>query len=264
VSVFGIIGDIHGNREALEAALGALDALAVERIVCVGDLIGYNADPDDCVAMVRERGILSIAGNHDLIGTGRLGFDRCSNKAMHALKRTRRMLRPDTAGYLRSLPPHWRIADGVLLIHGGVRDVQQYMTHPKHVIENAAHLRADFPDVAICFFGHTHEQGIFACEGATVAKLPFDGGPATLAGPGVHFVNPGSVDASRKKGAKLAEFAVFDGAASSVTFHRVPYDAASVEAKAAAGGFRIERWRDRLYSWERRLGKLFRPAMRSP
>lgn len=252
MAVFGVLGDIHGNREALEVTLAALDALNVKRIVCVGDLIGYNADPNDCVAMLRNRGILSIAGNHDLIGTCRLGFEQCSNKAMHALKRTRRMLRPDTADYLRSLPAHRVIEDRVLLTHGGIRDVQQYMTQPKHVAENAAYLRADFPGLAVCFFGHTHQQRIFACEDTAVTERAFGDGPVALTGAAVYFINPGSVDASRK-GAKFAEFAVFDSVVPAVSFHCVAYDEARAEAKAAAAGLRIERWRDRLYDVQRKL-----------
>ena len=253
MAVLGVLGDIHGNREALTAVLAALDAQGVTRSVCVGDLIGYNADPDACVAMLRSRGILSVAGNHDLIGTRRLGFEQCSNKALHALKRTRRMLRPDTADYLRSLPAHRVIEDRILLTHGGVRDVQQYMTQPKHVAENAAYLRADFPGLAVCFFGHTHQQRIFACDGTTVAERACGDGPVALTGAAVHFINPGSVDASRKKGTKFAEFAVFDSAVPAVSFHRVAYEDARAEAKAVAAGLRIARWRDRLYDLQRKL-----------
>ena len=97
MALYGVLGDIHGNREALAAALDRLDAIGVERLLCVGDLVGYNADPDACVAIIRARGAVVIAGNHDLIGTGRLGFERCSNKAMHSLKRTRRTLSPRSA-----------------------------------------------------------------------------------------------------------------------------------------------------------------------
>ena len=68
---YGLIADIHGNREALAAALAALDERGAERIVCLGDIVGYNADPDECVALVRKRCSVSIAGNHELIGTGR-------------------------------------------------------------------------------------------------------------------------------------------------------------------------------------------------
>ena len=257
MGLYGVLGDIHGNREALAAALGRLDALGVRRVLCVGDLIGYNADPDECVAMLRERDAVCIAGNHDLIGTGRLGFERCSNKAMHALKQTRRALRPETAAFVAALPSHWVLEDRVLLTHGGVRDVQQYMTKPHHVLENVDYLRQDFPGIRVCFFGHTHEQKVFVVEGDRVAE-PFAGHigasrEVTLDGDRDFFVNPGSVDASRKRQSKLAELAVFDSDTLTLRFHSVPYADAETEARAAAGGYRIDRWRDRLYDVQRRF-----------
>ena len=264
MALYGLLGDIHGNREALEAAVARLEARGVDRIVCVGDLVGYNADGDACVEILRSRGVVSIAGNHDLIGTGMLGFERCSNKAMHSLKRTRRTLAPATAAYLRDLPSHHRLEPGVLLTHGGVRDVQQYMTRPRHVVENVGYLRSDFPGARICFYGHTHEQRVFEAaagdDGIVTVAEPF---ARELEGNGrrvlhldpakEYFINPGSVDASRKRASKLAEYAIFDSAALTVELGRVAYDEAATEAKAAAAGFRIDRWRDRLYDVQRRF-----------
>jgi predicted phosphodiesterase len=251
MAIYGVLGDIHGNREALEAVLAELDARGIDRIACVGDLVGYNADPDSCVQILRDRGALAIAGNHDLIGTGLLGFDRCSNKAMHSLKRTRRAMSKETAEFLRALPSHLVIEDRVLLTHGGVRDVQQYMTQAKHVIENVGYLREDFPGIRIAFFGHTHEQRVFEVVGDEVRVVP----PSfvDLSVQREYFVNPGSVDASRKHGHKLAEFMVFDSEAFTVDFARVPYDESATEARASAAGYRIDRWRDRLYDLQRRL-----------
>jgi len=251
---YGVLGDIHGNREALEAALACLDARDVDRIVCVGDLVGYNADPDACVELLQRRGVMSIAGNHDLIGTGLLGFDRCSNKAMHSLKRTRRALAPATISYLRALPSHAQLGEQVLLTHGGVRDVQQYMTQPRHILENVGYLRHDFPGRRICFFGHTHEQKVFEVRDERVYETAADGPCLVRLSPGgEYFVNPGSVDASRKRASKLAEYAVFDDEKLTVEFGRTPYDHASTEARANANGYRIDRWRDRLYDVQRRL-----------
>jgi predicted phosphodiesterase len=252
MAIYGVLGDIHGNREALAAALERLDAIGVERLLCVGDLVGYNADPEDCVRMLRERDAVSIAGNHDLIGTGLLGFERCSNKAMHSLKRTRRTLGAETAAYLRSLPSHRVLEDKFVLTHGGVRDVQQYMTRPRHFLENAALLAHDFPGIRICFFGHTHEQRVFEVDGERVSELDTAGG-VTLRPDRVYFVNPGSVDASRKRSHKRAELAVFDSAHLTVRFETTPYDDAATEGKEEQSGYRIDRWRDRLYDVQRRL-----------
>jgi predicted phosphodiesterase len=252
MALYGVLGDIHGNREALEAALALLESCGVSQFLCVGDIVGYNADGDACVAMLRSRDAISIAGNHDLIGTGLLGFERCSNKAMHSLKRTRRTLQPQTISHLRGLPDHRVIEGNIVLTHGGVRDVQQYMTQPRHFAQNAMFLRHDFPAARVCFYGHTHEQRIVEVGDEQVREIPV-AERVRLRSDRRYFVNPGSVDASRKHVAKLAECAIFDSVSLELQFHRLPYDDLETEAKAEAQGYRIDRWRDRLYDWQRRV-----------
>ena len=245
----GVLADIHGNREALAAAFAALDARGVDRLVCLGDIVGYNADPDECAAMVRERRVQSIAGNHDLIAIRRLGFGRCANNAAYALRRTRRMIAAETIAYLETLPMAREIEPGVMLVHGGVRDVQQYMTSRALIAQNAAWLRQDYPGARVCFFGHSHEQKVWEVDGEEIR------GDTIALDPGkTYFINPGSVDASRKSRHKLAECAIFDG--DSIEFIRVPYDAAATECKAAAFGYRIPPMVDRAYSVRKRLSRL--------
>ncbi|HEX4333608.1 MAG TPA: metallophosphoesterase family protein [Usitatibacter sp.] len=252
MAIYGILGDVHGNREALVSALAYLDDQRVDQVLCVGDIVGYNADPDECVTMLREREAACIAGNHDLIGTGLLGFERCSNKAMHSLKRTRRTMTRETAAWLRSLPSHRVLEERFLLTHGGVRDVQQYMTRPKHFLENARYLRRDFPGIRLCFYGHTHEQRVFEIDAERTSEL--DAGADTRLDPHrEYFLNPGSVDASRKRARKMAELAIFDSQEMRVHFAEVPYDERATEARAEAGGYRIDGWRDRLYDVQRRF-----------
>jgi predicted phosphodiesterase len=254
---YGVLGDIHGNREALEAVLGALEARGVRQFLCVGDIIGYNADPDECAAHLRNRHTVAITGNHDLIGTGRLDFARCSNNARYSLERTRRMLSRDTAAWLGRLPPHRLVEENVLLVHGGVRDVEQYMATPAIIGQNAQYLRADFPAARLCFFGHSHEQKVYQVDGGEVSELPLSTERIYLDKEKLAFVNPGSVDAQRKSRHKLAECAILDTVGWTVEFLRLPYDAASTEAKAAVFGYRINRVTDRLYSLRRRVLKRF-------
>jgi predicted phosphodiesterase len=255
MALYGILADIHGNREALAAALAALDERGAQRIACLGDVVGYNADPDECAALLRERRALAIAGNHDLISLGRLSFARCSNKAAFSIKRTRRSLRKETAAWLATLPPYRVLEAGVVLVHGGVRDVQQYMTTPAHIAENARYLAEDFPGARVCFFGHSHEQKVYEVHGDEVKEIPANG-KVLLGQAHTYFVNPGSVDASRKSRHKLAEFAIFESAAGELEFARVPYDCAATEAKAAVFGYRIDPLTDRLYDWQRRFVKI--------
>jgi predicted phosphodiesterase len=257
MALYGLVADIHGNREALSAALAALDRRGISRLLCLGDIVGYNADPDDCVAMLRERGALSIAGNHDLIALGRLDFARCSNKARYALKRTRRRLGASAAAHLSELPAHRAVDDGVVLVHGGVRDVEQYMVTSAHIRQNADYLAADFPGARLCFFGHSHEQKVYEVHQGSVDELaPSPVMP--LSRDRVYFINPGSVDASRKRAHKAAELAVLDTDRWEVELWQVPYDCAATEAKAAAFGYRITPWLDALYTLRRRLAAISR------
>jgi predicted phosphodiesterase len=249
---YGVLGDIHGNREALDAVLSALDERGVAQILCVGDIVGYNADPDECVAIARARKFLSIAGNHDLIGTGRLDFRRCSVIAEYALRRTRRTLGQEAAAWLATLPPHRVLDDGVVLVHGGVRDVQQYMVTPTHIRENAALLAHDFPGARVCFFGHSHEQKVYEVAGESVQEIPIDA-PVLLGREKTYFVNAGSVDAARKRSKRFAECAIYDSRSGALEFLRVAYDNAASEVKAAVFGYRIPPLADRFYTLKRRL-----------
>lgn len=252
MALYGVIGDIHGNLEALQAVLDALERRGAREILCVGDVVGYNADPDRCIALLRARGARVIAGNHDLIGVRRLGFERCSNKARYSLERTRRRLSAESIAWLRGLPPHRLVEDSILLVHGGVRDVQLYMTTPQHIRANAAFLSEEFPTARVCFFGHSHAQKLYEVHGDAVRELPTEEAQALDREPR-YFVNAGSVDAQRKRDERRAEFALFDSTAWTVEFHRVRYDAATTEAKAAVAGYRITPLLDWLYEGRRRL-----------
>ena len=251
MALYGVLGDIHGNLEALRAVLAALDERGARELLCVGDVVGYNADADACAALLRRRGARVILGNHDLIAIRRLGFERCSNNARYALARTRRVLARESADWLGTLPGRLLVDGEIALVHGGVRDVQLYMRTPEIIAANAALLRTDCPSARVCFFGHSHFQKVYEVDDADSAtELPLE---SVLLRERLYFINMGSVDAQRKNSARLAECAIFDSGAWTIEFLRVRYDAASTEAKAAAGGYRITPLLDRLYTWRRRL-----------
>ena len=113
------------------------------------------------------------------------------------------------------------------------------------------YLRNDYPGIRVCLFGHTHEQRVFEVVRDEVRAVP----PSfvDLSPHREYFVNPGSVDASRKHGSKRAEYMVLDSESLTLDFAHVPYDDGRTEARASAGGYRIPRWRDRLYDVQRRL-----------
>jgi predicted phosphodiesterase len=172
---------------------------------------------------------------------------------MYALKRTRRTLARGTAEWIATLPPHRVIGDDVVLVHGGVRDVQQYVKHASLVAQNAEWLRADFPGARLCLFGHSHEQKVYEIHDG-VTELPLND-KMLLNREKMYFINPGSVDASRKRANKFAECAILDTLDWSIEFMRLRYDSAATEAKAAVFGYRIGPWTNRLYSLKRRIAR---------
>ena len=116
---YGVLGDIHGNREALEAALGALEARGIDQFLCTGDVVGYNADPDDCIALLYGRRCITVAGNHDAASIGALGLSGFSDRAAYALRRTRKRLRPASVAWLKALPARRTVDGAIVLMHGG-------------------------------------------------------------------------------------------------------------------------------------------------
>jgi len=249
---YGIVSDIHGNLEALLAALALLESKGIERIVCLGGIVGYYADPDRCASLLRDCDALAVAGSHDLIAIRKLGFERCTNHAMYSLSRTRRRLKRETGAYLETLPAKGLLSERVLAVHGGVRDPGQPLAGARQLRENATYLRTDYPRVRLCLFGHTRERRLYEIEGDTVRELPLEH-PIDLSGERLYFANPGAIDGTRVREHRPAECAVFDSGAGRFEFYRVEYDYGAAEEKAAAAGYRIGRWTDALYSLKRRF-----------
>lgn len=255
--LYGIISDIHGNAHALRAALKfLLEDRRVDAILCLGDIVGYNPSPDTCLDLLEEQNTLSIAGNHDLIAAGALGFERCSPRATFALRRTRATLHDATRRTLALLPARRLLEDEILLTHGGLADVCQYITTPALVEQNAARMDKEHPHARLCLFGHTHTRKLYEIQHGTATERPvapeIDTPLPTRRGV-TFFLNPGSIDAARKQGPRLAELALFDSTRQTASFHQLPYDHEEAEHLATEQGYRMTRWQERLDRAARRL-----------
>ena len=160
-----VLSDIHANRHALEAVLDDVRRTGARELWCLGDLVGYGADPNDCVALVREHVSVCIAGNHDLAVTGELPLDDFSAGAALAAGWTREVIAPDHLEYLESLRPQL-ITDEADLYHGSPRDpIWEYV-----VGVLLAELCLDRLEGRIGLIGHSHIALSFARE---------EGSPAT-------------------------------------------------------------------------------------
>jgi putative phosphoesterase len=161
----GLIGDIHADVRALEGALRHLDALGVAKVVCAGDLVGYGSQPDDAVALVRDRGIPCARGNHD-----RWALERRRLLGPRGWQPAR--LKDDTWAFLEALPPALAVEAGgrrVAVHHGSPASDLEYVTPYKPLPPSVRDFWAD-SDADLLVLGHSHIPMIERLAGGTIVN----------------------------------------------------------------------------------------------
>ena len=227
-----LVADVHSNLEAFRAVIADAEvAGGFERVLCLGDIVGYGPDPGECLALLRSYPHAAVAGNHDLAAIGDLSVETFNPAARTAALWTRQQLTPDEQAYLRSNPLRHEEAEATLF-HGTPREpVWEYFLPwlmPPPVIAECFRLF----ETPLCLVGHSHLP--FACdEAGGVTPL---GAGATLALGGERvIVNPGSVGQPRD-GDPRAAYAVYDSEARTVAHRRVAYNIERTQMKMAAAG----------------------------
>ncbi len=230
--MYAVISDIHGNLEALEAVLGDFPD-GLERVYCLGDVIGYGASPNECCELVRSMEMPTISGNHDLAVTD-LSTDLAwfNPVAAEAVRWTREQLTEENARFLRTRPRMIQ-AGTALFVHGSVRDPDEYILNGASARENLELLQEEYPSVHICFYGHTHVKAI----------APAPDGPASgshtleLGSGGPYLVNPGSVGQPRD-GDTFASYVLAENGPKGprVAYRFVEYDIETAQARIRAAG----------------------------
>jgi len=230
-----IIGDIHGNLEALEATLASIDREGVDGVFCLGDVVGYGPNPNECVAALRERAIPCLLGNHDAAACGLEEPEDFNPVARAALDWTRESLAEEHRGFLRALPERTLLPDGgPLLVHGSPLHRDDYLFTP---IDAAAAFQVlEARNLKLCFFGHTHVPSLFAYR--TVVEIK-PAGTVPLDLEDIYLVNGGGVGQPRDHDPR-AGYVIYDGAQHSVRFYRVDYPVESTANKILAAGLPLE------------------------
>jgi len=219
-----ILSDIHGNRQALEAVLEAVEPYAVDELWCLGDVVGYGADPTACCALVRERADVCLAGNHDLAVTGEIPTDEFARGAAVAAEWTRETIDPQELDWLATLrPSHER--GGIALYHGSPREpVWEYVLDPL-----TAAISMDIQTERVAAIGHSHVALSYhrPPEGDASGTRRDRGDRVTL-DPGEWMLNPGSVGQPRD-GDPRAAWLVLDTGEQTAEWHRTAYDIAAAQ-----------------------------------
>lgn len=228
---YAVISDIHANLEALLAVLGDAQPQA-EAFVCLGDIVGYNANPNECVRFVQDLCDVVIIGNHDQAAIGSRQDDDFNPNARVAIAWTKQQLTSASIAYLQRLPTTATFGRGGLAAHGSPRDTDEYLLHHHPIEQNFAYLQDAMPEVHCCFIGHTHIPMIWQCTSKGVVSLLHGifSRPIILDRTRRYIINPGSVGQPRH-GDPAASYLLFDDEAMTVTFRFVPYDVATTQEK---------------------------------
>jgi len=228
---YAIISDIHSNLEALEVVLEEIDRIGADRIVSLGDLVGYNANPNECVRILRDRGVSSLMGNHDAAACGLedpVGFNPI---ARFAVLWTRHALEPVNQVLLAGLPEEGDLNGGIRLAHGSLLHRDHYLSSHDDIMNNIGRMQE--AEIRVLFFGHTHIQIAFAYDGETLDVVS---SPTFFIGDDrLYLINPGSVGQPRDKDPRCG-FLLFCEEAQAVEFIRLPYDVRACREKILTAG----------------------------
>ncbi len=227
-----VIADIHANLEALRSVLDRIHGLRVDDIVCLGDIVGYNANPNECVDIIRSGKITCIMGNHDASASGIEEPEAFNSLAREALLWTRETLTEINRLFLMNLPREQQVRD-FFIFHGSVHNTDRYIRSRNDAIDNFRLLAGLHGALRIGFFGHTHIRtacvkyhGMVSVEESSELSLSKDK---------QYLINPGSVGQPRD-GDPRAAFLVHDSIESTVVFYRVEYDIINCQDKIIRAG----------------------------
>ncbi|OGO34165.1 MAG: hypothetical protein A2Z16_06210 [Chloroflexi bacterium RBG_16_54_18] len=222
-----VISDLHANLTALEAVIVA--AGEFDSTWCLGDLVGYGPDPNECIARVRQLPNLQcVIGNHDAAVLMQIDADTFNPEARSALLWTRKTISEEVRKFLEVLPERIVIENlGVTLVHGSPR-------HPvwEYLLDiHTATVNFNFFETACCFVGHTHLPAVFSLQNdkySASLQIPAPGQFIPLSNRAI--LNPGSVGQPRDHDPR-ASFAIFDSEQNTWTNQRVAYDIPGVQTR---------------------------------
>ncbi len=229
----GIFSDVHANIEALSAVMEAFRAERCDEFYCLGDVVGYGANPNECVDVVRKVAKVTILGNHDAAVAGRMDYSYYYEAARHALDKHSKELTAENHAWLKSLPyKHDLTAHDVQLCHGSPVRLEEfeYIFAPEQARECLPILNS-LPQIT--FIGHSHLCKVFALRPGEVVELPAR--TFSLRPEFKYIVSVGSVGQPRDYDNR-ASYAVFDTKKRELEFKRIEYDIESAATKIFAAG----------------------------
>ena len=225
---YAIFGDIHGNTEALNAVFADIAHARVDRYLCLGDVVGYGAEPEKCIAELRSRGIETVLGNHDSAAVGDTPLDYFNEYAKEAIAWTAERLTEDDKGYLKRLPVIGG-DEGFAIVHSSLANPKEW----GYIIDLMSARRCfELLTGHLCFIGHSHVPVIFQERGSISCYRARD---MAMEKDARYIVNVGSVGQPRD-GDHRASYGIYDAAKMRFEIRRVPYDVRKAQDKIISAG----------------------------
>src|SRR5881275_3311901 len=220
---YAIIADIHANLEAFQVVLEDIKQQKCTHVACLGDVVGYNANPKECLDIVRKMNIPCVKGNHDEYCSTDQALDGFNPAAAEAVNWTRKQLSEDDRQWLRDLK-YVRMVTSFTIVHATLDGPQRW----GYVFDKlAAAASFTYQNTGVCFFGHTHVPVAFirdsVVRGGTYSKFKVEPGRK-------YFINVGSVGQSRDGVAK-ATYVIYDLDEASIELRRLDYDIPTTQRK---------------------------------
>lgn len=257
---YAVIADIHSNPDALSAVLDDIGSRAVDRILCCGDLVGYNASPNEAIELMRQHSVMSIAGNHDLLVSGvETDASAFSRSTARAVMWTKTAITKDNLEYLRQLPRTTLVDERILLFHGALVGPPFPEMRRLLNIDSAKGAFGDiasaYPSVKVAFFGHIHSARVYIHDGEVTSQQAAHDSPQILTPDNRYLVCPGSVCESRDRDTR-ASYATYDTLSQSLEFRKVDFSDRKTRRAASRAGLkdgRLKRLAKRVIRRIRRL-----------
>ena len=229
-----VLSDIHANIEAFQAVVKDFEH-RIDRILNLGDLVGYNASPNECIDLARDIGMHSITGNHDQAACNPVFADKFNLYARNAILWTKNNLTHDNIQFLSDLEEICHLSCG-LACHGSPESTSSYIALPFQARSTLKKMKKGvWGETNLCLFGHTHQRKIWKMDirgKVEPVEIPLDG-TVRLNKEERYLLNPGSVGQPRNRDPRSSYF-IFDTEDNTVKFRLVEYDISSAMKKIAA------------------------------
>lgn len=227
---YGIFADIHSNLEALNSIIEAYKNEAIDRYLCVGDVVGYAANPKECVEKIKAMAMITVAGNHDWASVNLFSIDNLNPIAQEAVFWTKGNLDEESKYFLESLKLVYKNED-LTLVHGTLDNPRDFNYMTDGYIAEETFIKLE---TSICFIGHAHIPGIFI-KGDNEGILYRQDDAVDIKMENRYIINVGSVGQPRD-GDPRACYCIYDTEKKEVQIKRAEYDMQATRKKIIAAG----------------------------